>query len=446
MRPLPLLWLLLAPPAGAAEDPLMEFARGVLAESRGDAVAAAAFHENALRLDPTAVPLVRLAVERRLAAGDRSSAIRLFRDLAAARPDAVDVQLSYADLLTREGAGDALALKLATTTLESVLVKHPGDPEVIRRLFSIHHNSGNRDRAMELPALLDEREPEAVMLFAKLTGTLHDADDAAARTGIGRRYLAALEAHPEHAPLARAAADHFLKGGDRDQAITILQRHAGAAPWSLELRARLGILLFSAKRNDEGQRVFHDLLAIHPRHAAAHQALAKFHRLQGDSTRAAVHAGELLKIRGGDAGDFLKLADEHLAAERPREARLLLEKAVFDHPDHLLLRMRLATATLQDPETRGRAARLFREAEAVAPDGKITDPEFLATSAEVLIESGQSKAAEERLRAAIRAWPPAEKKKTAATLRRLASLWEAENRNAEAARALRQRADSLAPP
>lgn len=446
MRFLVAISSLLTPLALAADDARVEFARAMLAESRGQVAEAAAFHENALRVDPTAVPLVTRAVDRRLAAGDRAGAIRLYRELAAARPQDVSVQIAYADFLIREGAGDSLALKLATTALESMLAKHPGEPEMIRRLFSIHHNAGNRDLAAALPGQLDDRDPDAVMLFAKLSNTLHAKDDAEALAEIGRRYQMAMDAHPDRADLARSASDHFRKAGDRDQAIAILEKHTREAPWSLDLRARLGILLFSAKRKDDGLRVFQELLAIHSRHAQAHQSLAKFHRIEGNTAQAAHHAGEWLKIRGGDASEFLKLAEEHLAAQRPRDARLLLEKAVFDHPDHLMLRMRLAIATLQDPETRDQAARLFREAEAVAPKEGITDPEFLSTSAEVLIASGQSKAAEERLRAAIRAYPPEEKKKTASTLRRLASLWEQENRNAEAARSLRLRADSLDPP
>jgi hypothetical protein len=60
-----------------------------------------------------------------------------------------------------------------------------------------------------------------------------------------------------------------------------------------------------------------------------------------------------------------------------------------------------------------------------------------------LIEQGQTKAAEERLRTAIKTFPAEAKKETANALRRLALLWETENRNLDAARALRQRADGL---
>jgi predicted Zn-dependent protease len=205
------------------------------------------------------------------------------------------------------------------------------------------------------------------------------------------------------------------------------------------------VLCFAEKMDEEGERALKELLAIHPRHAMAHQAMAKFYRLRGRTAEATHHAAESLKIRGGSAAEFIKLADEYLAADRAREARLLLEKGAYHHAEDLPLRMKLAIATQKDPESRSRAPRLFREVEAVAGAEKITDPAFLTTSAEVFIEAGQSKQGEERLRAAIRAYPPEAKKETAATLRRLAALWTAENRNADAARALSARADSLDP-
>ena len=233
-----------------------------------------------------------------------------------------------------------------------------------------------------------------------------------------------------------SASKHFENARLADpQAATLVERGV----------SRLGILEFSAKRDGEGEATLKALLAIHPKHALAHQALAKFYRLRGISEHSAVHSGEFLKIRGGAPTEFLKLADEHLAADRAREARLLLERAVFSHPDHLKLRMKLAIASHRDPQTRARSSRLFREAEALAPDGRIADPVFLSNSAEALIEAGQSLAGEERLRAAIRAYPPEAKRETAAVLRRLAALWETENLNIAAARALRQRAASLDP-
>jgi hypothetical protein len=432
--------ILSAAPFAAAENPRLEYALGMLAESRGETEAASEHFENARLADPTAAPLVERGVSRLLAAGDRAGAIQLYREFAAVRPDDLRVQLGYADFLADQGKGDSLALKLATDTLNAALAKNPGNPEIIRRLFSLDRSGG-----AALIEKLAPDDPQSVLLFASLSRSLHEAADAEARAGIDKRFLTALEAHSENPVLAREASEHFRNTGRLDQAIDVLKRHTKAAPWSLDLRVRIGVLFFTAKRDAEGEAALKEVLAIHPGLALAHQSLAKRYRWDGNQELAAFHAGELLKLRGGSPSEFLKLSDERLAADRPREARLLLEKAVFDHPENAELRMKLAVATHRDPETRTRAPRLFREAEAVASEGKISDPAFLTASAEAMIESGQSKAGEERLRAAIRAYPPDAKKETAAALRRLADLWQKENRNADAAKALLLRADSLDP-
>lgn len=431
---------LLAGPLSAAGNPRLEYALGVLAENRGQTAAAATHFETARMADPAAAPLVEIAVRHSLEMGDRPGAIQFYRGLAAARPYDLSVQLAYAAFLTEQGRGDALANKLAARTLQAALVKNPGHPEIIRRLFSLVPD----ERKMLLGTLSPDA-PDAVLLFASLSRTLHETDDEAAHAEIGRRFRLAMEAHPENPALAREASEHFRNTNRLDEAIGLLQRHVKAAPWSLDLRVRIGILQFSAKQDDAGETMLKDVLSIHPKHALAHQALAKFYRLRGNPDRSADHAGELLKIRGGSPAEFLKLADGHLASGQARDARLLLEKAVFNFPEHPDLRMKLAIATQQDPETRARASRLFREAEAAFPDGKISDPAFLTTSAEALIASGQARAGEERLRAAVRAFPPDAKKETAAALRRLAALWQSENRNADAARAILQRANALDP-
>jgi len=96
-------------------------------------------------------------------------------------------------------------------------------------------------------------------------------------------------------------------------------------------------------------------------------------------------------------------------------------------------------------ETRSQSSRLFREAEALIPADAKPDPAFLSESAEALIDEKRIPAAEERLRKAIKAFPPDAIKDTALTLRRLAGLWESQGKNADAAHALRQRADAMDP-
>jgi predicted Zn-dependent protease len=444
MKPIHLaLACLLALPLAMAADPRVEFAFGVLAEARGNKVEAGARFEAARLADPAAGPLVLRAVRARMEANERPAAIKLYRDLAAMRQDDLAVQLGYADFLDQQGQGDSLALTLSSDTLDAALVRFPSHPEILRRLFQHAQSTGNKARQLALLEEFRQDDPASALTYASLSRGMFEAEDVAARKAMDERLLHAFEGSPQRPDLARVASDHFNDTGRTDTAIDILKRHAEAAPSSLGLRTRLGILLFAAKRDAEGEAVLKDVLVINPNQALAHQSLAKFYRLRGQPELACFHAGELLKLRGGSPNDFSRLADEFLAVGNPHDARLLLERAVFDHPDSRGLAEKLAIATRRDPETRDQAARLFREAETAKPSSEKPDPTFLVESAEALIDQGETKSAEERLRTAIRAYPADAKKDTAAALRRLAALWEKENRNIDAARALRQRADAL---
>lgn len=433
---------ILTGPLLAAESPRVEFALGVLEEERGNDDAAKARFEKALSLDPQSLPLVENVVKIRLGDNDRAGAIKLMRDLANSRPDHVDVQLAYAGLLEQTGRGDALARKLAVETLEKVLVEQPGDLSVISSLLNLFRESGEKARAIALMEKLPEDSASAAITYQSLSEAMFSADDPEGRAKVDARFRKALAAHPKDPQLARAASDYFRNSGRMDDAIAVLAGHVGAAPWSLDLRTRLGVLQLSAKLDDEGEATLKEVVAIRPRSELALQSLSKFYRLKGDEKLARKYNADLLKFRGGSAREFLLVADEFLTDGDPRSARLLLEKAVFDYPENPELSMKLAVATRRDPETRSKAARLFREAEA-AMDPQKMDADFLIESADVMAEDGNGKAAEEKLRRAIKSYPPDRKKESAAAMRRLAALWEKEGRNAEAARSLRQRADAL---
>ena len=436
--------LLLTCPLGAAENARLEFAHGVLEELRGMDTAQDHF-ERARLADPLALPLVQRAVKQRLERDDRAGAVKLFQELATARSDELQVQLLYADFLTQEGAGDAMAVKLASGALETALKKHPASPAVIQRLYQIYQTSGRGSQAKTLLDQLDAKDAESALLYASLVRSSAEADEAAKLARLDEHYLLAMAANPQIAALARDASEHFRNTKRPEKAIELLEHHVAAAPSSLDLRTRLGVICFAAGRNEKGEAVLKAVLQIDPNDALAHQALAKFYRSHGQAEPALFHASERLKLKGGSAADFLKLADEWLAAGNPKAARVLLEKAVFDQPENWPLSQQLAIATRRDPETQAKAARIFREAELVKPPDVASSPEFLLESAEAMLAEGQSKAAEERLRAAIKAFPPDAKKETSSALRRLASIWESENRNADAAKSLRKRADSLDP-
>jgi len=444
----PALFLLLSLPALAQESPRLEFAKGLLDQSRGKKDEAVQRFEAARVADPLSMPLVERAAQRRLAEGNLAGAVTLYRDLATAQPDRLDAQLTYADFLREQGGGDGLAEKMAGETLENALHRFPGSPSILSRLFRNSEARSDRKRSLSLFDSLIEKpplNPSAMLMAEDWSRLLFPADDTAARDRLDALFKSTVEAHPRHQELARAASDHFRKTKRLDQAIAILQTHATAAPSDLELRTRLGILQLSANQTASGEATLKEVIAIDSRRALAHESLAKLYRQQQKPELARPHADAVLKIRGGDPAEFITLADEWLAAEQAKPARILLEKALYDHPTDPVIAAKLAIASRRDPETRAQSSRLFREAEALIPGDAKPDPAFLSESAEALIDEQRLPAAEERLRKAIKAFPSDAKKETALTLRRLAGLWESQGKNADAASALRKRADAMDP-
>jgi Tfp pilus assembly protein PilF len=437
---------LLALSLPAFGSPRLDFARGVLAERRGDPAAARLAFERARAADPVAMPLMRRVAGLRQAAGDLAGASTLYREFAASRPERLDAQLAYADFLREASPDDDFASKLALEVLERAAARFPGAAGLSGRRFRLYENLGQRDRSLALFEQVAAR-PEGALEAVGMARSLFAADDAVARERVDGLLRDACRREPADPVLARAASEHFRTSGRLPEAVAILADHAAAAPASLELRVRLGILQLAAGRAEDGERTLRELLAIDPRQALAHQALAKLYRKQQRPAEARPHAAQRLKLRGGEPAEFVTLAEEFLAAGDAREARLLLEKAVFHHPSDPQLAAKLAVASRRDPASRGTASRLFREAENLAAGaGPGADPVFLQEFAESLLEAGQTSAAEQRLRAAIRAFPAERKSETAAALRRLAGIWRQEGRNEEAAEALRQRADALDPP
>jgi predicted Zn-dependent protease len=435
-----------------AEDPLLDFTRGLLAESHGNQADASKYYESAAAAAPDALPLAARVAARRLAAGDLEGAATLLRTFAEHHQDRLDAQLHYADFLRESCPNDGIADQLASETLQRALIKFPGNPAIASRLFRALEARHLRDQSLALFQKFSAdsaRSPETALAAADMARVLFNSNDPAGRAALDQIYESSIAHQAADPALARAASEYFRATKRPDRTISALEAHACANPSSLDLRTRLGILQLAANHTSDGELTLREILAIDPQRALAHQALAKLYRQQNKPDAARTHAAELLKIRGGEPSEYLTLADEWLAIGDARSARLLLEKGAFRYPDSATLAAKLAIATRRDPETRRLAPRLFREAEALAAAGDaeaVRTPEFLAASADAFIESGESNTAEQRLRDAIRSFPPDSKKETATALRRLAGLWESEHRNASAAQSLRHRADSLDPP
>lgn len=422
---------------------LLDFSYGVLESQRGDPERAAELYESAYKADPLAMPLVRIIVESRINNGDRSGALVAYEQVIAAHPEDAMIHLEYGDFLERIGRGDGLADRKREEAYQQAMEILPGSLAPIERMIRFAREKSDDDRARELLESLDFDSQEAVRYYASITKSLYDGKDEAAQKRIAESYEKALAEHPQWAGIARAASEYFRAAGDLKKAIQMLELHTTAVPSSLDLRIRMGILHFASGQNEEGERALKEVIAIHPRKALAHESLAKFYRKQDQPEQALHHSAEVLKIRGGTAEEFEKTASDFFAAEQFREARLLLEKAVFKHPDNARLLMQLALAAVRDPESQHSALRLFREAENMITDPSDMHPDFLLAFSQELITQGHNQAAEERLRKAIRTFPKTATKETAAALRALAGIWNAEGRNTDAARSLISRAEAL---
>jgi predicted Zn-dependent protease len=451
--PLCLLTLLAIGAVAAAEEPTaahLDFARAILAQERGDPDAAAKGIEKARTEDPDALPLVTRAASIRMERHDLEGATTLYRELAQRHPERIPVQIIYADFLRDKAPGDDFVAKESTAILEAARKRQPGNLNLTRRLFRLYEQREKRNLSTALYEELvsgPNPTPEQVTTAAEFAKTLFAKDDKAAHERLDSLFRETLKRDPSDGSFARAASDNFRDRRNFPEAIEMLMLHVRAEPSSLELRTRLGVLLLAADREPEGEKELLDVVAIDPRQGLAHQSLAKLYRQQNRIPEALPHAAEALKVRGGSPDDFLELASEFLEADRPRDARLLLERAVYFHPDDASLSAKLAIATRRDPGTRANASRFFREAEQLSgEDGPAAEPEFLVESSDSLIEGGQLVAAEERLRKAIRAYPADQKKEAASAMRKLAGLWQQQGKNAEAAASLLKRADALAPP
>lgn len=435
-------WLLMAAAASGGEKARVAYAFSVLEKARGNVAAAESRLVEAHEAAPQAIPLAEKIAAMKLQAGDRAGAAAVMRKMAEGSLGDFTRRLAYADFLLDHGGGDVVARRLAIEEIEACLKMKPAVPALVSRLFRASPESARRGVLEKLTGA----DAASALAFHSLAFVLPDADHSL-RAESERRFVRAMELEPESRRLARAASDFFRERRRLPEALGVLRKHAAAAPASLELRVRLGVLCFAAGEDAEGVRELQEVLKIDPALVLAHQALAKHFRKTGDRAGVARHESERLKISGGTTQEALTLADEWLALGNPAEARLLLEKVVFQRPENIGLRMKLAVATRRDSATRHRAAELFRVVDRMmAAERAPADPGFLLEAAEAALAEGDRKAAEERLRAAIRAFPPGAEKEMAAALRGLAGIWETENRNQATAAALRKRADAIDPP
>jgi tetratricopeptide (TPR) repeat protein len=437
----------------AAEKNLFLYTRGVFAELEGDLTSAREHYEATLAGDGSSFQVARKTADLQLLDHDLPKAARTLRDYADEQPDHLSSHLYYADFLEQHASRDPVAQQTAAELLIGANERFPNHSQVFSRLINLHENAGDRDKSLAVfNAQFDALDagPTHWMSLAPIAKTLlpSESPELAAKLDLIVRKTVETGVGIEVA--ARSASDYYRKTGRLEKAIAVLQKHLEFQPDSLAIRTRLGLLQFSAKQDHAALQTLEETLDIDPDQVLAHRALAQFFARHDEPEKALDHNAEVLRVAGGSSQDFLDLADQYLELMKPHAARLLLERARFDHPENPALAGRLAIATLRDgdPTT---AARLFRQTEALAKDSKdpsareYLDADFQLEFANSLQQAGDLAAAESRLREAIRGIPPDQPVKSARALRALARLWIDQKKNLAPAVSLLKRAQTLDP-
>lgn len=451
-----LLLVLLFPAALHADDQsakLAEYAKGVYAEQTGDIKAARSHFEATLRADPDAFSVAHKTATTQLADQDLTAASGTLRAYANSHPEHLPSQLYYADFLEDYASHNDAALQTATEMLEKANTRHPHTADVFTRLINLYENREDRESSLalfEAQFEAPEAGPFHWMSLAPIARTLLPSDSEELAAHLETIALHTAETGLTIPRAVQTVSDYYRSTARLDEAILILQKHIEAVPDSLDLRTRLGLLLLYADRNEEAEQSLLETLTIDSDQVLAHKALSKYYNDSNNIEKTLHHRAEVLKIAGGDPGEFLDLANQYLDHGQAHPARLLLEKARFDHPEEAGIAARLAIATLRDGDTRT-AARLFRQAESLAMDSddpevqKFLGADFQLEFAGSLREAGDLPAAEARLREAVRSTPPEQPLQAARALRELARLWLDQNKNQGPATSLLKRADTLDP-
>ncbi|MGJ8723893.1 MAG: tetratricopeptide repeat protein [Roseibacillus sp.] len=437
------------------------YAKGVFAEQNKELRTARSLYEETLAQDPNAYPLVQkvASIQSRRVKNDPSfqdipAATATLRTFAKNNREHLASQLNYASFLRQHAPRDEIARQATLETLELAEENFPHDDIVFSFLISLYEDLERRNDSLsllekELSASSDD--PNHWLALIPIIKTLYPADDPQYAAKLAQAMAKVAEHGLHRADIARRVSEYHRNQGRMDQALTTLEEHLELSPSSHSLRTRLGLLQLSNKDEKAGEETLLDVIAIDPDQSLAHSSLAKLYTKRNDPLRALGHRAEVLRIRGGDPTEAIQVADEYLALDMPHEARLLLEKFRFDHPESPGIHARLAIATLRDGLTQ-EAARLFRQAEALAEESKEDDAkEYLDTDfqiefAHILVEANDLASAETRLRQAAQGLDlDAEPKKYARAVTALAKLWLDQGKNEAPAKALLQRATMLDP-
>jgi len=360
---------------GGRAKQISDFAKGVLAERKGDNEKAVEFYRGVRKEDSDSFFLARKESGTQSSLGDMEGAVQTMREFAERYRENLAAQFSYVDFLKQVSGRDENARKLAVETMEEAWENHGLNEGVFNELLSGYEAEEAREKSLGLFDDFKAKEgDEASYWLTRLraASVLMDGSSEAFQEEKGRCYDGLRQMGLEDDFIARKVSEYYRQQGDLEEAIAVLSEHVEKVPSSTSLMTRMGILQMAKGDVEAGKRTFIDVIAINPREALAHASLAKHYEKEGQKSLALELRSESLKISGGTPMEFLNLANQYLEYGDAHPARLLLEKARFDHPEEVEILAKLSVATVRDGMVR-EAGRLFRQVESLVEDLPVED-------------------------------------------------------------------------
>jgi tetratricopeptide (TPR) repeat protein len=230
---------------------------------------AIADYERCLALQPGRSE-VRFRLAEVLVESSRTDdALPLLERLRAEQPDRPGVQVDLARCRAAEGRTDE-----ARALLGAVLEAHPDHFDALLQLGKLAHGRGEyaeAERWLRKAVARSPRDPDARYAL----------------------YLA-LQAQPGRADDARAELARWEKDrDDRARLARLLRTELDARPRDANLVAEAGELFLGQGEDEKGLIWLKRALALDPRNAAAHKALAAYYERTGDAAKAAEHRRQI---------------------------------------------------------------------------------------------------------------------------------------------------------
>ncbi len=300
------------------DDARWSYYRGVVLDKQGEAVEAREAYRTTLDRDPLNLPAkIRLA-EACLEDGDLDCAGNLYSELQRTQPSA-RIVVGLAELEAAHGNFES-----AIELFEEAGAIRPDNQRIRLGLGRALQASGRTEEAREVLASvaasstqdseLDLRDELLVDLYRLNIGsqqlwTIGRAELAAGRAESAETYFRrALEVAPDREPFLTDLGTALAAQGDLESAEDAYTQVLEIDPEYLPALAQLGTILAQQNRRQEAIEAFDRLVAIDEDHSDVHSRLGDLHRVEGDFGPATRHYERAIELDSLNQSAYVWLA------------------------------------------------------------------------------------------------------------------------------------------